>query len=126
MDNNCTQCSEYRNNWIKYTAITFLPLTFLYIVIFVLNLDTTRTILSSYILFGQILTAPITATLYEFNTPQCNIIECNYNIWYWTLVVRSTSLFASTLACPHSPGLLYPLFLILLTTSLSHSMTITD
>ena len=81
---NCTQCSEYSNNWIKYTFIVFFPLTLFYIAILIFNLDTTHSILNSYILFGQILTTPIISRLYEFkshNSLSLQFIYTVYGIW---------------------------------------------
>jgi len=71
----CIECVEYKNNWIKYVAITFFPITLLYVLLLVVKLDTTRTILRSYILFAQILTAPSIATLYEFKIFSSSFVQ---------------------------------------------------
>ena len=83
--NNCTKCEDYSYNWIKYTLVAFLPLTLFYIILVVVRLDTTRSVLSSYILVSQIITAPIVATLCEFDRSQnplaVNIVITVHEIW---------------------------------------------
>ena len=80
----CTQCSDYRTNWIWYLGVAFLPLTLFYVAVVAVNLDTTRTILSCYILFGQIVTAPVISNLYEFQEKgsiSICLITTVYGIW---------------------------------------------
>ena len=64
----CTECLDYRKNWIKYIAITFLPLTLLYLIVLITNLNITKSLFKPYIFFCQLLTNPIIATLYGFST----------------------------------------------------------
>ena len=118
-------CTKNRYHWIKYIAITYLPLTLLYIIILIVNLDTTRTVLSFYILFSQIITAPIMAKLYDFQSRgsiSISVFTAIYGIWnldFGRFIYEPFCLHPS-LSTHHVIALdyliaVYPLLLILLT-----------
>ena len=61
---NCVNCSEYGyQNWLKYTAIAFGPLTLFSAVIIAFHISATSTYLHGYILFCQLLSIPIISRL---------------------------------------------------------------
>ena len=83
-NNYCTECSDYKYNWLKYIAVAFLPLTLFYVIILALNVNTIQTTLNSYVLFGQFLTAPLLANLYGFQDDTNvfkHIVVTIYGIW---------------------------------------------
>ena len=56
---NCVNCSEYGyQNWLKYTAIAFGPLTLFSAAIIAFHISATSTYLHGYILFCQLLSIP--------------------------------------------------------------------
>jgi hypothetical protein len=123
--NYCTRCSTNGVNFLWYLGTGFLPLTLFYLVVVIVNLDTTRTILSSYVLFGQIITAPITSILYEFrtkNSASLSTIATLYGVWNLDF---GRTLYKPFCLHPHLSThqvialdyliALYPLLLILLT-----------
>ena len=121
----CTECLDYRYNWMKYMAVAFVPLTAMYLIVLVINLDTTQPVLSSYILFSQIVTAPIIATLTEFSNKTSYIWHALITIYgMWNLdFFRSIykpfclhdKLSAHEVVALDYLIAIYPLFLILLT-----------
>lgn len=53
----CVECKEYKNNWIKYLAIAYLPLTVFYFVVFMLRLSATGA-MTSYVMVSQFIASP--------------------------------------------------------------------
>ena len=72
---NCVNCSEYGyQNWLKYTAIAFGPLTLFSAAIIAFHISATSTYLHGYILFCQLLSIPSFLRLivndHDYNTYQ--------------------------------------------------------
>ena len=88
---NCVNCSEYGyQNWLKYTAIAFGPLTLFSAAIIAFHLSATSTYLHGYILFCQLLSIPTISRLlvnsHEYNTYQntkliVNVYSSIIGIW---------------------------------------------
>ena len=54
---NCVNCSG--NNWLKYVAVSLLPLTIFCILIIILRVSVTSSLLNGFVLFAQLITTPI-------------------------------------------------------------------
>ena len=88
---NCVNCSEYGyQNWLKYTAIAFGPLTLFSAAIIAFHISATSTYLHGYILFCQLLSIPTISRLLVnspgYNTDQntkwiVNVFTSIIGIW---------------------------------------------
>ena len=88
---NCVNCSEYGyQNWLKYTAIAFGPLTLFSVAIIAFHISATSTYLHGYILFCQLLSLPSLLRLivnhYSYNNNQhtkwfTNVYTSIIGIW---------------------------------------------
>ena len=88
---NCVNCSEYGyQNWLKYTAIAFGPLTLFSAAIIAFHISATSTYLHGYILFCQLLSIPslvrILVNSHGYNTDQntkwlINVYTSIIGIW---------------------------------------------
>ena len=87
----CVNCSEYGyQNWLKYTAIAFGPLTLFSAAIIAFHISATSTYLHGYILFCQLLSIPTILRLFVnshgYNTDQntkwfINVYSSIIGIW---------------------------------------------
>ena len=59
----CTDCSNYKNNWFKYLCIAFLPLTIFFLVALIFRFNAMSPSLNSLILVCQILVCPAAMNL---------------------------------------------------------------
>ena len=57
-DSSCVNCTEYSSNCVKYMAISFLPLTALFVVVVTFRISATSGLLNVFILVIQIVSAP--------------------------------------------------------------------
>ena len=60
----CVKCENYAYNWLKYVAVTFLPLTLFYIVVTLSSISFTSPLLSGLVMAFQILGHPIQAEMF--------------------------------------------------------------
>lgn len=60
----CTDCSDYKHNWIKYVLMTYLPLTHLYILVVIFHFNTLSASMDSFILTSQVLGCPAVMGLF--------------------------------------------------------------
>ena len=92
----CADCSNYKHNWIKYILMTYLPLTFLYILVVVIRFNALSASMNSFILTSQIVGSPAAVGLvaiyeqFNENDPEgkdvtmklsVNILSSIYGIW---------------------------------------------
>ena len=123
-DHICTNCSEYRNNWIKYIAVALVPLTLFYAAMLILNRNC---IFNGYILFSQIFTSPIVTILYEVrnnNSAYLHGLITLYGVWnldfgrslYKSFCLHPNLTIHQAVALDYLIAL-YPLLLILITYS---------
>ena len=90
---NCVNCSEYGyQNWLKYTAIAFGPLTLFSAAIIAFHISATSTYLHGYILFCQLLSIPTFLRLFvnghAYNTYQItkwSMNVCTSIVGIWNL-----------------------------------------
>ena len=54
----CADCTNYHNNWIKYLLIAYLPVTALYLVVIVFQLNATSPSMSACIFVCQLISSP--------------------------------------------------------------------
>ena len=54
----CVRCRKGTNNWPKYSAVSLLPATVLFLVVTVLRFRATSDHMNGYILFSQVFTSP--------------------------------------------------------------------
>ena len=68
-DLNCVKCSnnDYNCQWLKFTAVTFVPLTLFYFVVVLFRINATNPYLYGFIAFNQVFTAPINLRAAFFN-----------------------------------------------------------
>ena len=55
---DCANCTEYSNNWVKYMAISFLPLTALFLLVVIFHITITSALLNVLVVVCQILSSP--------------------------------------------------------------------
>ena len=55
---SCMNCTNYANNWIKYLAVSFLPLTLFFVVIVTCRLSVTSGVMNAFILLCQVISLP--------------------------------------------------------------------
>ena len=56
---SCVNCAEYTKNWVKYVAISFLPLTGFFILIVTFRISATSGTMNTFILISQTMTMPL-------------------------------------------------------------------
>ena len=61
----CTECTNFKYNWLKYSAVAFLPVTVLFLILLCCKLSINKSILRSNVLTGQLISSPKTACLLE-------------------------------------------------------------
>ena len=59
----CSNCSDYKHNWIKYIAIAYVPLTFFFLAVIIFRFNAMSPSVTSFILVCQILSCPATSSL---------------------------------------------------------------
>ena len=59
----CSDCSNYKYNWIKYIAIAYLPLTVFFLAIIIFRFNAMAPSVNSFIIVCQILSCPATSSL---------------------------------------------------------------
>ena len=57
-DLNCIKCSNKNYNWLKFIAVTFIPLTLFYLIVIFFRISATNPYLYGFIIFNQGVTAP--------------------------------------------------------------------
>ena len=50
----CVKCVDYKYNWLKYIAVTYLPLTVFFLIIITLKLSANSSLLIGYVTVSQI------------------------------------------------------------------------
>ena len=55
---DCVQCLDYDNNWAKYLAVAFLPLTVFFVIVITFRISATSGSMNAFILVSQISSAP--------------------------------------------------------------------
>ena len=59
----CSNCSDYKHNWIKYIAIAYVPLTIFFLAVIIFRFNAMSPSVTSFILVCQILSCPATSSL---------------------------------------------------------------
>ena len=59
----CSNCSNYKRNWIKYIVITYLPLTVFFLAVIIFQFNALSPSINSFILVCQILSCPAVNSL---------------------------------------------------------------
>ena len=59
----CSNCSNYEHNWVKYIVITYFPLTIFFLAVTIFRLNAMSPSINSFILVCQILSCPATSSL---------------------------------------------------------------
>ena len=89
----CTRCSKYKNNWLKYLIIAFLPLSIFYLVAIIFRFNAMSPSLNSFILLCQVVGSPAAmsyiSTFLKFSqihpvdkiTPSLKWFMSIYGIW---------------------------------------------
>ena len=83
---SCVNCTEYSSNWAKYIAVSFLPLTALFLVVVVFRVSATSGQLNVFILVCQVVSTPVVARVYANiilgnSRKLWDIIYSLYGIW---------------------------------------------
>ena len=75
-DLGCVKCDNYKYNWLKYSAVAFLPLTIFYILVTLFSISFTSPLLTGLVMAFQILGHPIQAQLFlSFAKSSISLIE---------------------------------------------------
>ena len=61
----CTECNNYKNNWLKYLLIAFLPLSLFFLFATIFRINAMSPTLNSYIFLCQIIGCPSSMSLYN-------------------------------------------------------------
>ena len=56
---DCVQCLDYDNNWAKYLAVAFLPLTVFFAIVIIFRISAISGSMNAFILVSQMSSAPI-------------------------------------------------------------------
>ena len=82
---SCTECNDCGSNWVKYTAISFLPLTGFCLVLIMFRISVTSGPLNVFILISQVGTAPPVMRAFAMRHMQHKIVSSLfvsiYGIW---------------------------------------------
>ena len=57
-NSSCVNCTDYSSNWAKYMAISFLPLTVLFLVVVIFRISVASGLLNVFVIVCQVLAAP--------------------------------------------------------------------
>ena len=72
-DYYCTECTDYKYNWVKYILIAYLPVTITFVVMLCFKMNITKSFLYAYVLVGQLSTTTTVANLVD--TQKLHIID---------------------------------------------------
>ena len=61
----CAECSNYKNNWLKYILIAYLPLTVFFLIVIAFRFNAMSASMNLYILFGQLISSPVALSLFS-------------------------------------------------------------
>ena len=83
---DCVQCLDYDNNWAKYLAVAFLPLTVFFVIAIIFRISATSGSMNAFILVSQISSTPnLLRSLGKLtHCYQCygmNIVSSLHGIW---------------------------------------------
>ena len=59
----CSDCSNYEYNWIKYIAMAYIPLTIFFLVVIMFRLNAISPSMNSFILVSQVVSCPSVSSL---------------------------------------------------------------
>ena len=54
----CAECSNYKNNWLKYILIAYLPLTVFFLIVIAFRFNAMSASMNLFVLFCQIISCP--------------------------------------------------------------------
>ena len=83
----CTDCTNYRYNWIKYVLMAYIPITVLFVVVTIFKLSATTPYMNAYIFFCQMISSSIYMTLLngyaagQSDNTDFKILTFLYGIW---------------------------------------------
>ena len=85
-DLKCVPCKNSQYNWLKFTAVAFVPLTFFYFIVILFRIDATSPYLYGFINLNQALASPINLrgiflTLKRDYLLGARILAIPYTIW---------------------------------------------
>ena len=84
-DLKCVPCKNSQYNWLKFTAVAFVPLTFFYFIVILFRIDATSPYLYGFINLNQALASPISLrgifTLKRDYLLGARILAIPYTIW---------------------------------------------
>ena len=64
---NCTSTSHRASNWMKYIAVSFLPLTLFFIIIVTCRVSVTSGVMNAFLLLSQTLSLPAITRIYSLS-----------------------------------------------------------
>ena len=124
-DLKCVPCKNSQYNWLKFTAVAFVPLTFFYFIVILFRIDATSPYLYGFINLNQALASPISLrgiflTLKRDYLLGARILAVPYTIWNLdffrslplNICLDLTTL--QTLALDYAIAI-YPLLLVIIT-----------
>ena len=87
----CSDCSNYKHNWIKYIAIAYIPLTIFFLAVILFRFNAMSPSMNSFILVSQILICPSVSSLMsvyvhfldpnDFVTIGYKVLSVIYGMW---------------------------------------------
>ena len=130
----CVKCKDYKNGWIKFIVVSFLPLTIFYIVVIIFRISVTSSTLNAFVMVNQITASPtLIRNIYSHNLVNnsyvnyltqisVQLIIAVVAIWnleffrsfYGYICIHPDLNYQQVLFLEYAIGI-YPLFLILLT-----------
>ena len=84
----CVECTDYQYNWLKYIAITYLPLTVFYFIVIFFRVNVTKPPLNIYMFLCQVVAIPPIIQL--FNQMKATIHEVKLNDHIITTLFKDT------------------------------------
>ena len=83
---SCVECSHYGNNWVRYIAIAFLPLTIFLVIVVTFRINVTSAPMDAFIFVNQIISSPgfLRSISVQYRTPAWCIggaVSSIFGIW---------------------------------------------
>ena len=74
-NSSCVNCTDYSSNWAKYMAISFLPLTVLFLVVVIFRISVASGLLNVFVLVCQVMSARYAVSLVAINNPNLELLS---------------------------------------------------
>ena len=130
---NCIECTKPVTSWLKFFAVTFLPLTIFFIIVVVFQVGVTSAQVNGYIFFSQIITIPLEVLILQSGWALVlesdvgkhalsNVLLFPYSVWsldFFRIFQASNLCLSKSMRIMHVLALqyipaFYPLFLVLI------------